>query len=121
MHRQALVKTIWRGSDRVAQKRDRLAQAEGAEQGWRAAQEGWHFSCESGCARDDHGKAGPFSVERLKMDLPFVNAMCVQTSAQRSAGLSWPHQQDHPAAGLEEVPGVPQDLSIESLDSDRTI
>ena len=27
---------------------------------------GWHFSCERGCTRDDCGKAGPFSVERLK-------------------------------------------------------
>ena len=27
-------------------------------------QEGWHFSCERGCARDDSGKAGPFSAER---------------------------------------------------------
>ena len=25
-----------------------------------------------GCTRDDYGKAGPFSVERLKMDLSFV-------------------------------------------------
>ena len=32
---------------------------------------GRHFSCERGCTRDDYGKAGPFSVERLKMDLPF--------------------------------------------------
>ena len=39
-----------------------------------------------GCTRDDHGKAGPFSDERLKMDLPFVNVLCVQTSTQRSAG-----------------------------------
>ena len=28
------------------------------------------FSCERGSTRDDCGKAGPFSVERLKMDLP---------------------------------------------------
>ena len=34
------------------------------------------------CTRDDYGKAGPFSVERLKMDLPFVNVLCVQTSTQ---------------------------------------
>ena len=52
----------------------------------RQAQEGWHSSCERGCTRDDYGKAGPFSVERLKMDLPFVTVSCVQTSAQRSAG-----------------------------------
>ena len=38
-------------------------------------QEGWHFSCERGCSRDC-GKAGPISVERLKMDLPFVTC-CV--------------------------------------------
>ena len=31
-----------------------------------------HFTCERGCTRDDHGEAGPFSVERLKRDLPFV-------------------------------------------------
>ena len=42
-------------------------------QGPRADQEGLHFSRERGCTRDDHGKAGPFSVERLKIDLPFVN------------------------------------------------
>ena len=40
-------------------------------------QEGWHFSCERGCTRDDYGKAGPNSVERLKVDLPFVNVLCV--------------------------------------------
>ena len=51
-----------------------------------AGQEGWHFSCGRGCARDDCGKAGPLSVERLKMDLPFVNVSCVQTSTPRSAG-----------------------------------
>ena len=51
------------------------------------SQEGWHFSCERGCTRDDYGKAGPFSVEaRLKMDLPFGNVLFVQTSTQRSAG-----------------------------------
>ena len=49
-------------------------------------QQGWHFSCERGCTRDDYGKAGPFSVERLKMGLPFVNVLSVQTSTQRSAG-----------------------------------
>ena len=48
--------------------------------------EGWHFSCERGCTRDDHGKAGPFSVERLEMDLAFANVLYVQTCAQRSAG-----------------------------------
>ena len=42
--------------------------------------------CERGCRRDDSGKAGPFSVELLKMDLPFVHASCAQTSTQRSAG-----------------------------------
>ena len=42
-------------------------------------QEGWHFSCEHGCTRDDYGKAGPFSVEPLKMDLPFVNVLCVHS------------------------------------------
>ena len=31
------------------------------------------------CTRDDYGKAGPFAVERLKMDLPFVN-VCVCTA-----------------------------------------
>ena len=36
--------------------------------------------------RDDNGKAGPLSVERLEMDLPFVNILCVQTSTQQSAG-----------------------------------
>ena len=51
-----------------------------------AATRGRHSSCEHGCMRDDYGKAGPFSVERLKMDLPFVTISCVQTSAQRSAG-----------------------------------
>ena len=51
-----------------------------------ALQEGWHFSCERGCTRDDNDKAGTFSDERLKMDLPFVNVLCVQTSTQRSAG-----------------------------------
>ena len=49
-------------------------------------QEGWHFFCERGCARDDHGKAGPFSVERLELGLPDVNVSCAQKSAQRSAG-----------------------------------
>ena len=38
------------------------------------------------CTRDDYGEAGPFSVERLKMDLPFVNLSRVQTSTQRTAG-----------------------------------
>ena len=28
--------------------------------------------CERGCTRDDSRKAGPLSVERLKMDLPTV-------------------------------------------------
>ena len=28
------------------------------------SQQGWHFSCERGCTRDDCGNAGPFSVER---------------------------------------------------------
>ena len=32
------------------------------------------FFYERGCARDDHGQGGPFSVERLTMDLPFVCA-----------------------------------------------
>ena len=50
----------------------------------RAEEEGWHFSCERGCTRDDCGKTGPFSVERLQMDLAFVNVSCVQTSTQRS-------------------------------------
>ena len=36
----------------------------------RRQQEGRHFSCGRGCTRDDHGKAGPFPVERLKTDLP---------------------------------------------------
>ena len=49
-------------------------------------QRGTRVSCERGCTRDDYGKAGPFSVVRLKMDLPFVNFVCVQTSTQRSAG-----------------------------------
>ena len=31
-------------------------------------------------------KAGPFSVERLKMGPPFVNVSCVQTRTQRRAG-----------------------------------
>ena len=33
-----------------------------------------------------YGKAGPFSVERLKMDLSFANVPCAQTSTHRSAG-----------------------------------
>ena len=37
------------------------------------------------CARNDYGKAGSFSVERLRMDLPFVNVLCARTSTQRSA------------------------------------
>ena len=53
---------------------------------WKAGQEAWHFSCGRGCTRDDYGKAGPFLVIRLKIDLPFENVSCVQTSAQRSAG-----------------------------------
>ena len=32
----------------------------------------------------EEGLPGPFSVERRKMDLPFVNVLCVQTSSQRS-------------------------------------
>ena len=44
--------------------------------GCSAAQEGRHPSCERGCTRDDCGKAGPFSVERLKMDLPVVQGRC---------------------------------------------
>ena len=43
--------------------------------------EGWHFSCECSCTQDDHGKAGPFSVERLKMDLSFVQLLCVYKSS----------------------------------------
>ena len=50
------------------------------------SQEGWHFSCERGCTRDDYGKAGPFSVERLKMGLPFVNVLSVHTEHSRRAG-----------------------------------
>ena len=51
------------------------------------AEEGWHFSCERGCTRDDCGKAGPFSVARLHMDLPFVNVfVCTQGSASRPLG-----------------------------------
>ena len=51
-------------------------------------QEGWHFSCERGCMRDDYGKAGPFSVERLKRDLPFCEYVsCAYKEAlRRSAG-----------------------------------
>ena len=49
-------------------------------------QEGWHFYCERGCTRDDHGKAGPFSVERLQNAPAFCERSCVQTSTQRSAG-----------------------------------
>ena len=47
------------------------------------------------CTRDDYGKAGPFSVGRLKMDLPFVNVSCAQTrlSIQRSTRLgATPHR-----------------------------
>ena len=36
-------------------------------------------SCERGCTRDDYGQASPFSVERLKMGLPFVNVLCVHS------------------------------------------
>ena len=43
----------------------------------RADQEGWHNSCERGCARDDYGQAGPFSVAGLKMDLPFCEFFAV--------------------------------------------
>ena len=35
-------------------------------------------SCGRGSTREDCGKAGPFSVERLKMDLLFVNVSGVQ-------------------------------------------
>ena len=56
----------------------------------RCPREGWHFSCERGCTRDDHGKAGPFSVEPLKMDLPFANCVCVQTSAAKCRPYSCP-------------------------------
>ena len=35
--------------------------------------------CERGCMRDDYGKAGSFSVARLRMDLPFVNVSCVHS------------------------------------------
>ena len=54
----------------------------GQERRWllvAAREEGWRFSCERGCARDDSGKAGPFSVQRLKTDLPSVQY--VQTNA----------------------------------------
>ena len=47
---------------------------------------GLALRCVIVCTRDDYGKAGPFSVERLKMDPPFVNVLCEQTSTQRSAG-----------------------------------
>ena len=63
------------------------------------------FSCKRGCTRDDYGKAGPFSVEWLKIDLPFVNVLCVQTSAQRSAGplsaRSWKNAMS--LCGTEEI------------------
>ena len=54
--------------------------------------------------RDDRGKAGPFSVERLKTDLPFSNVVRVQASAQRSAGplgVEWsgPHMRRFLAGG----------------------
>ena len=40
-----------------------------------------------GCdTRENYGTAGPLSVERLRIDLPFVNVSCGQTSTQRSAG-----------------------------------
>ena len=36
------------------------------------------------CPRDDYGKAGAFSVERLKMGLPFASVVCAQTSVPES-------------------------------------
>ena len=50
-----------------------------AKIGSQPKEEGWHFSCERGCTRDDYGTAGPFLVERLKMDLPFVNVLCAHS------------------------------------------
>ena len=46
-------------------------------------QEGGHFSCERGCTRGDYGKAGPFAAERLNMDLPFANFVCVCNPVHR--------------------------------------
>ena len=49
------------------------------------------------------GKAGPFSVERQKVDLPFATVLCVQTSTQRSAGPPCRlllHQEEVPGAAL---------------------
>ena len=47
---------------------------------------GWHFSCERGCTRDDYGKAGLFSVERLKMDLPFHECLCARSEVPALLG-----------------------------------
>ena len=41
--------------------------------------EGRHFSRGRGCTRDARGKAGPFSVERLKADLLSANAVRAAT------------------------------------------
>ena len=40
-------------------------------------EEGWPFSCGHSCTRDAYGKAGPFSVERLKMDPGLLRILCV--------------------------------------------
>ena len=41
---------------------------------------------QEGCTREDSGKAGPFSVERLEMDLTFVDVSCVQTKHTAGRG-----------------------------------
>ena len=79
-----------------------------------------HFSCKRGCTRDDYGQAGPFSIERLKMDLPFANVLCAQTSAQRSAGPLVPlptHWWTRPSRGPQVHSGpewnkYPMDLRV---------
>ena len=54
-----------------------------AEKGFADARtKNWHSSCER------YGKAGPFPVERLKTDLPFVHVLCVHSEVRPSSSGS---------------------------------
>ena len=53
------------------------------------SQEGWHFSCERGCTRDDYGKAGPFSVERLNNGPTFCECFVCTNKYTAKRRPSW--------------------------------
>ena len=58
-----------------------------------AETESWHLSCERGRTRDDYGKAGPFSVERLKTDLRLADVLCAQCRPSWQRPCFPPHGQ----------------------------